>query len=246
MSKDRIRAAAAFKPPKPKRFYETVSVQKVEDGFAVTLDGRFIKTPKRRLLALPTAQLAQAVATEWDAQGDVVDAARMPMTQIANTVIDGVVEAVDAVIDALHGHAEADLLCYRAEYPQSLVVSQAEAWQPVLDWAEKAFGARLRVTSGVVAVEQPPESLAALRHALAGYDPWRLAAVHVLAGAFGSVVLALAVIENHLAVDQAFAVARLDETFQALVWGEDAEAARRAEAIAQEVRAAADFAFLAA
>lgn len=246
MTKDRIRAAALPQAPKPKRVYTTVGVAVHDGGFAVVLDGRTAKTPKRRALVLPTRALAEAVAAEWDAQETHVNGHAMPLTQIANTAIDGVIEAREAVLDALHGHAAADLLCYRATYPQSLAAAQAETWQPLLDWAEAAHGARLHVTEGIVAVEQPPESLAAVRDAFAAYDAWRLAAAQVLAGAFGSVVLALAVVEGQIAADRAFAASRLDEIHQAATWGEDAEAARRAAAIAREVTAAAAFATLAA
>jgi chaperone required for assembly of F1-ATPase len=245
MTKDKIRAAAALRPARPKRFYKAVTVGEAAAGFAVHLDGRPVKTPKRRHLALPSRRMAEAVAAEWAAQKEEIDPARMPLTQLASTAIDGVAEAVDACLDTLAEHARADLLCYRADYPHSLASAQAETWQPLLDWAESAFGVRLRVTVGVMAVEQPGESLSALRAAFARYDVWRLTAAQALAGAFGSVVLALAVIEGRIAAAEAYAVSRLDEIHQARVWGEDAEARRRIEAIGLEVCAAADFAGLA-
>ncbi len=55
-----------------KRFHKPAGVAEVEGGFAVTLDGRTVKTPGRRLLALPTSALARAIADEWDAQGETV------------------------------------------------------------------------------------------------------------------------------------------------------------------------------
>ncbi len=244
MTKDNIRAAAALRPPRPKRFYKQVGVGESAAGYAVELDGRAVKTPKRRHLALPNRPLAEAVAAEWAAQDGEIDPARMPLTQLASTAIDGVADAVEAALDTLADYARADLLCYRAEYPHSLAAAQAETWQPLLDWAEAAFGVRLRVTTGVVSVEQPEPSVAAVRAAFARYDVWRLTAAHTLAGAFGSVVLALAVLEGRLAAAEAFAASRLDEAHQASVWGEDGEARQRAEAIGREVSAAADFAGL--
>ncbi len=243
---DKIRKAAALRPPKPKRFYAEATVTEGAAGFGVALDGRPLKTPKRRALALPSRALAAAVAAEWQAQADEIDPARMPFTQLANTVIDGVADTAPAVVESFCAFAAADLLCYRAEWPASLAAAQAEAWQPLLDWAEAEHGARLRVTHGIVAIEQPEESLAAVRAAGAACDPWRLAALHALAGVYGSAVLALAVLAGRLAAAEAFAASRLDETHQAAQWGEDAEATRRAAALAAEAEAAARFAALAA
>ena len=244
MIKDRIRAAAALRPARPKRFYKAVGVKEDEDGFAVLLDERAVKTPRRKILVLPTRPLAEAVADEWEAQETEIDPIRMPLTQLANTAIDGVAETVPAVLDSLAGYARADLLCYRATYPRVLAENQAKSWQPLLDWAESAFGARLRVTAGVVTIAQPDESVLAIRAAFSRYDHWRLTAAHTLAGAFGSVVLALAVLEGRIAAEAAFEASRLDEAFQASVWGDDAEAHRRADAIAKEVRAAVALATL--
>ncbi len=243
---DKIREAAALRPPKPKRFYAEAAVVAAADGFGVALDGRPLKTPKRRALRVPTRALADAIAAEWQAQENEIDPARMPMTQLANTVLDGVAETVEAVAESFCGFAAADLLCYRVEYPEGLAAAQAEAWQPHLDWAEAELGARLRVTHGILAVEQPEESLAAIRAACLAHDAWRLAALHALAGLYGSAVLALAVVAGRVDARAAFAASRVDETHQASVWGEDAEAARRAEALAIEAEAAARFAELAA
>ena len=216
-----------------------------EAGFGVALDGRALKTPKRRPLALPSRALAAALAAEWQAQEAEIDPARMPLTQLANTVVDGVAETAAEVVESVCAFAAADLLCYRAEWPEALAAAQAEAWQPLLDWAEAAHGARLRVTRGVVAVEQPPDSLAAIRAAAAACDPWRLAALATLAGIYGSAVLALAVLAGRLSAAEGFAASRVDEAHQARQWGEDAEAARRAEALGREAEAAVRFAALA-
>lgn len=245
MVEDKIRKAAALRPALPKRFYTAVSVVAAADGFAIALDGRTVKTPKRRALCLPTVALAEAVAAEWEAQATVIDPATMPLTQLANTVIDGVAETAAAVAESFVTYCRADLLCYRVAYPESLARAQAEAWQPHLDWVEARFGARFRVTTEIAPIAQPEESLAAIRAVCAAYDPWRLAALHTLAGVYGSAILALAVIEGDLAADRASAAARVDEAHQASRWGEDAEARRRADALAAEAASAARFAALA-
>ena len=87
-----------MRPQLRRRFYKAVSVEPQEGGgYAVLLDGRPVKTPARRTLAAPTPALAQALADEWEAQREVVDPAAMPLTRLANSIIDGVADAPAAV-----------------------------------------------------------------------------------------------------------------------------------------------------
>ncbi len=77
-------------------------------------------------------------------------------------------------------------------------------------------------------VEQPEGSVAALRAAIEAVDdPFRLAALHTLTTLTGSLVIALAVLHGRLSADDAWAAAHVDETYQASVWGRDAEAEAR-------------------
>ena len=83
-------------------------------GFAVLLDGRPVRTPARRGLAAPTQTLAQAMADEWEAQREVIDPAVMPLTRLANSIIDGVVDAPAPVRAEVAKFLASDLVCYRA------------------------------------------------------------------------------------------------------------------------------------
>lgn len=218
-----------------KRFYKDVSVAAQDGGFAVLLDGRSVKTPRGNGLILPTEKLATAVAAEWQGQGEEIVATSMPLLRLANTVIDGVAANRDEVIGAVLRFGENDLICYRAHQPPELLARQAAGWDPLLDWVAQKHGARMRVAEGLTHVDQPPESLTALRHALGNYDAFTLGALHVIASITGSTVLALAVADGFLSGAQAFQLSRIDETYQAEKWGEDAEAAKRAAALAQEL-----------
>src|SRR3954470_2985187 len=76
-----------------KRFYKDVLVDDAgEGGFAILLDSKPVKTPQRRALAAPSRALADSIAREWDAQDTLIDPARMPVTRLANVVIDGVAD----------------------------------------------------------------------------------------------------------------------------------------------------------
>lgn len=218
-----------------KRFYKDVSVAAQDGGFAVLLDGRSVKTPRGNGLILPTEKLATAVAAEWQGQGEEIVATSMPLLRLANTVIDGVAANRDEVIGAVLRFGENDLICYRAHQPPELLARQAAGWDPLLDWVAQKHGARMRVAEGLTHVDQPPESLTALRHALGNYDAFTLGALHVIASITGSTVLALAVADGFLSGAQAFQLSRIDETYQAEKWGEDAEAAKRAAALAHEL-----------
>jgi chaperone required for assembly of F1-ATPase len=218
-----------------KRFYKEVSVAPVEGGFGVLLDGRPVKTPARDTLALPTEKLAAAIAAEWRGQGDEVIATSMPLLRLANSVIDGVTVNRVGVVDAVMRFAENDLLCYRAHQPPDLVARQSAGWDPWLDWARRRHDANMTLAVGLNHVDQTPDALAALRQAVEALDPFALGAAHVIASITGSLVLALAVTDGATTAAHVFELSRLDETYQAEKWGEDAEAAKRATALAHEL-----------
>jgi len=224
------RAQIQMKTPMPKRFYKTVSVAKGDGGFVVHLDGRPARTPARALLELPTEQAARLAADEFDAQAEVLDLANMPVMRLANTAIDGVARESEAVLEDILRFAATDLLCYRADAPEGLVQRQNAAWDGVLDWARSALGARMNLAEGVIHVEQPRESIAAVSlHLRPRSDPFRLAALHLMTSLTGSALLALAVEAGARDAETAWAAAHVDEDWQIEHWGQDLEAmARRA------------------
>ncbi|WP_336485495.1 ATP12 family chaperone protein [Methylobacterium nigriterrae] len=245
---DPLRAARSQgKPALPKRFYKEAGFADGEGGFRLTLDGRPANTPARNPLAVPSRALAEVLATEWGAQGESIDPARMPVTRLVNTAIDGVAPRRDAVIDDLSAYAGTDLVAYRAASPERLVAAQAETWDPILDWAHEALGARLILSEGVMHVDQPEGSVRAIRGAVAATEgPFRLAALHTMTTLTGSLLIALAVLHGRLSPDEAWAAAHVDETYQASVWGRDAEAEQRLALRRAEFDAAAQVAALSA
>ncbi|WP_237479036.1 ATP12 family chaperone protein [Lichenibacterium dinghuense] len=232
-------------PPKPKRFYAEAAAEERDGAFALVLDGRAAKTPAKRPLALPSRAAAEAVAAEWNAQVEVIDPARMPLTRLCNTAIDGVAEQMAAVADEVRTYLTSDLLAYRAADPAPLVLAQARAWDPVLDWAREAHGARFVLAEGITFVAQPPATLAAMGSAVDGVvgsgagAPFRLAALDVMTTLTGSALLALAVMQARLTPEDAWAAAHVDELFQESQWGADAEALERRERRWADMRAAA-------
>ena len=209
----------------PKRFWTQAEVVSRDGAFTVELDGRTVKTPYKSALILPTRAMAEAIAAEWQAQTDLIDPTTMPATRAANSAIDKVAEQHADVVALLAAYGENDLLCYRADRPEALVDLQSAAWDPWIAWAAQALDAPLRVTTGVMPIDQPVESIERLRTRVAAFDNFELTGFHDLVQLSGSLVLAFAVATGKLTASDAWPVSRIDEDFQITQWGEDEEAA---------------------
>jgi chaperone required for assembly of F1-ATPase len=94
-------------------------------------------------------------------------------------------------------------------------------------------------------VSQSRQSLKALHAAVAAYDPLVLAGLGILVPTLGSLVLGLAIAEGRLAAATAHELGALDELFQAELWGRDAEAEKRLNAVAADIAVSARFVALA-
>ncbi len=224
-----------------RRVYREATARQVESGWGIALDGRPMLSPAKHELIVPSATLAEAIAAEWDAQKDEIRPATMPLTRLAATAIDRTSAQRDQVVTETANYAGTDLVCYRADHPPALVARQQAEWQPLIDWAMLRYDAGLAVTNGVLPQPQSPAALKAFATAVAAQDDFRLTALHAMTAACGSLVIALALMEGRLDAAAAFAVSQLDETFQIEAWGEDAEAAARRHALAEDIAAAARF-----
>lgn len=217
--------------PALKRFYKNAQREPLADGrHAIRLDGRAVRTPERAELAMPSAALADAIAAEWDSQGERIDPASMPMTGLANATIDRVLPDVPAFAAGIAAYAASDLFCYRAAEPAELVADQAAAWDPPLAWARARFDIALTLTTGIMPVEQPPLTLERLGAAVSALDPWLLAGFSTVTALTGSLVGALALNEDRIAPDALWDAAHVDDHWQERQWGSDAEAKARLDA----------------
>jgi chaperone required for assembly of F1-ATPase len=214
--------------PQRKRFYTAAGVAEADGGFAVTLDGKPIRTPSGRQVVAPTRGIAEAIAAEWNAQGEMINPLTMPLTRFANSVVEAVADRVDAVADDVAKYLGTDLLFYRAGHPEALVAKEAAHWDPILFWAADTLGAHFILAEGIVHVAQPEQAVAAARGAFPD-DPWSIAALHVVTTLTGSALLALALAHGVRDAEQVWAAAHVDEDWNIEKWGMDEEvAARRA------------------
>ena len=231
------RARQAARAPLRKRFYTEVGVTEADGGFAITLDGKPIRTPSGRQVVIPARELADAVASEWADQKETLDPVSMPLTRLANSVVEGVIDRVALVSDDLAKYFQSDLLFYRAGHPEALVTREAEHWDPVLFWAADTLGAHFILSEGIMHVRQPDQAIEAACAALPA-DPWSIAALHVITTLTGSALLALAVLHGVRDADQVWAAAHVDEDWNADQWGVDEEAAGRRAARLKDFNAA--------
>jgi chaperone required for assembly of F1-ATPase len=224
--------------PTRKRFYAKAGVGETTNGLAITLDDKPIRTPSGRPLVVPIRQIADAIAAEWEAQQETIDPLTMPLTRFANSVVEGVVERVEAVTADVAKYFQSDLLFYRAGHPEVLVAREAKLWDPVLFWAADTLGAHFILAEGIVHVRQPDSAIAAACGALP-HDPWSIAALHVITTLTGSALLALALMRGVLDEHQVWAAAHVDEDWNTEQWGIDEEVAARRAARLVDFNAAA-------
>jgi chaperone required for assembly of F1-ATPase len=207
-----------------KRFYRVAAHVPSRSAWQITLDGKPVRTPRRNLLIVDAAPLAEAIVAEWSAQGDKVEPRTMPLTGLSNAAVDHVAADRRAFAASLASYGESDLICYRAEGPDDLVRQQSTVWDPLVRWASHRFGAELSVTSGIAHVAQDRIAIERLAAALEAMNDFQLAALQPLVTISGSLVIALAIADGKISADEAFDAGHLDELYQAEKWGDDAEA----------------------
>ena len=223
--------------PQRKRFYKAAGFTEAEGGFAVTLDGKPIRTPSGRHVVAPNRGIAEAIAAEWEAQGETIAPLTMPLTRFANSVAE-VGDHVDAVAEDAAKYLGTDLLFYRAGHPEGLVAREAASWDPVLSWAANELGAHFILSEGIKHVAQPEQAIRAARTVFPA-DPWPVAALHVVTTLTGSALLALALLHEVLDPEQVWAAAHVDEDWNIEKWGLDEEVAARRAARLVDFTAAA-------
>ena len=208
-----------------KRFWTEAGISATEGGFGVHLDGRRVRTPAKAELIVPTRAMAEVIATEWDAQESKIVPDTMPVTRAANAAIDKVAHQHAEVARMIADYGDSDLLCYRAESPAELAARQAEAWDPLLDWAESVLSARLQPRTGVMHQPQEVEPLVRLHAQVEMLDKWALTAFHDLVSLSGSLIIGFAAIHDRQPAERLWQMSRIDETWQQEQWGNDEEAA---------------------
>ncbi len=225
-----------------KRFYNLAQVVEASPGsWQITLDGKPLQTPQKRVLAMPSANLAAAIAAEWNGQGDTVDMQTMPLTRLTTGAIDRVAPRRQEIIRDLVAYTETDLLRYRSSSPKALSDRQSTSWQPLLDWVENMIGVKLVPVEGIMALPAPQGQKDVLAGILENYDDFVLLGLTQASRISGSVVIALALLKGRLDGEMAYNVSLLEELWQTETWGLDPEADSRRVAIKNDLNEIAHF-----
>ncbi len=154
----------------------------------------------------------------------MIDPVTMPLTRIANSVVEGVIDRVELVRDDLAKYFESDLLFYRRRPPRRPGRPRGRALGSRAVLGRETLGAHFILSEGVMPVNQPDEAVGAARAALPG-DAWSVAALHMVTTLTGSALLALALAHGVRDADQVWAAAHVDEDWNIDQWGVDEEAA---------------------
>lgn len=206
-----------------RRNWKNTSVKKVEASFEIALDQRFLTTPNKNKLCLPTRELAVKIAEEWEQQVDSIDSFQMPNTRLVNSAIDKVKKNYDSVVLDLLNYGDTDLLCYRSESPKDLISRQNTCWDPVLLWAKNELSIDLKTTCGVTYNAQDSEQISRIFEEISSYDYFTLAGFHDLVTISGSMLIALSLYHGQITPDHAIDISFLDEDWQREKWGQDEE-----------------------
>ena len=224
-----------------KRFWKDVAAEREAGGWVIKLDDRPVRTPARETLDVPIQGLADAIAEEWRDVADDIDPRAMPLTGLANAAIDRIAPERQAFAGGLARYAEADLACYRSEWPPELVERQRRAWDPLLAWARRRYDVDFASTSGLMHVPQPQATVEQLAHAVGALGAFQLAGLSPLVTIGTSLVAALAVLEKAIPAEEGWLAVSVDERWQLEQWGADSEAEKALETRRRDYVGAARF-----
>ena len=224
-----------------KRFWSHATPLEEAGFYTVQLDKRVVKMPSGAALAVPYLALAEAIAREWNQADADFSPNDMPLTQLACTARERIAPHRANIIAQLAAYGLNDLLCYRADSPESLISRQHAEWDPWLRWFDTSHGIGLITTNELMPMNQLPWTAGKLEALLAARTDYELAALGVLVPILGSFVLGVATAEGALAPDAACVTAALDELWQAEQWGEDELNAAKRTAIMADVADAVRF-----
>ncbi len=201
-----------------KRFYKLVSIEKRQEGYAVLLDGRAIKTESGTILLAQNEQVATKIMQEWAEQNEQINPDTMPFTQILNTRIDNVAKQRQAMSNAIMKFLNTDLICYPAQKPKALHDLQEKHWSKWRKWAEQHFNVPMKVTTGLQALIQDPALHKAIKAYIDKVSDDIFTLLQVAVPLCGSLVLGLALIEGKASADEIFECCFTEEHYKEKIY----------------------------
>ncbi|KAJ1916721.1 chaperone [Tieghemiomyces parasiticus] len=209
--------------PKLTRFWKNVTLEEVNGAYQIQLDKRSIKTPDGRKVAIPLEQraLGLLMVGEWDSQTQALKPHSLPLTSLVARSIDGLQDPKmrKDVIAHLTRYLHTDAICLHQDHPQALINLQLKHWRPVTEWIEKEYQVRIHTTDQLFNMSQSPETEAKLVAAVTEFSPLKLAAFERAVMHSKSFLLALALVNRQVSVDDAVLAAHVEVLSQIQQWG---------------------------
>ncbi|KAJ1451283.1 hypothetical protein M885DRAFT_530188 [Pelagophyceae sp. CCMP2097] len=212
---------------KRRRFYKGAGIVPADDGasgFEITLDGRKLRSPARRALALPNETIALAIAAEWDAQEDYIEPASMPLMGLASTAVDQVVDERGFVVKNVLAYLRTDTVTYFADSEDEveLLERQERHFLPLLEWLNTEYKIELPQRRGLELYhkkQNPAAASAVAEDIVEAMSHWRLSALQCATTECKSLTLGLALLAHRIDAREADYASRLEENMQIERWG---------------------------
>ena len=212
-------------PPTRKRFYkEVATARSAGRAFASLLDGKPIRTPSRAIVAAADrAGSPRRSPPNGEAQGESLDPMTMPMTRLANSVVEGVIgargrrrrrfgEIFRDRFDLLSRGASGRAGRARGRrHGTACCIGRRTRSARTSFWRKASSMRRNR------RLRSPPRAPRCRGQA------WPLAACHVVTTLTGSALLALALWHGACNPDEVWSAAHVDEDWNVEQWGVDEE-----------------------
>lgn len=209
--------------------------------YGITLDGKSIKTPLGKQLAVPSELLAWAIAAEWDQQTTLLQPAQMPLMTLCCTAMDQVAGNPQFYRDLSLRYLPTDTTCFWVDAGEDRVLfrNQQDLWQGLHEYCELVMGGKPAVAMGAseglimsrardnkeFGLPHPSILIEKAREWVDSLDAWHLCALHSVASESKSFLVGMAVV---LSLDEtnpfydlkkAVAASRVEEEFQIEIWG---------------------------
>ena len=202
------------------KYWKSVRKKKQSNNlFLIYLDDTCLKSDQGNNIKL-TAQLAEEVIREWNADGKIDTIKNSFYTKFCFSVNDMTKKERENVSGRLVEYGNCDPICYIADEPTKLHVKQKNLYNPLVDWAEKFFTIKLNKGSGLLFIDQPSLNSDKIKKFLEGLNNFQLTAIHELTKSMGSLFTCLALYKNVISPELSWEVANVEDNFRIEVWGE--------------------------
>jgi len=189
--------------------------------YKIMQNNKQLKTPAGNNYSMKQEKLAKEIAKEWQSQKNKIIPSTMPLTQLMATALDIIKKDRKKIQKNLASYIPTELLCYKAQKPETLVEKQNTIWNEYLKWCENKFNISFKTSTGITPIEQKEKTISKITTAIKEYDDFALSALSCATDCTGSIVLGLALIEQFKPASDIFEACEIDVTDQAIRWGED-------------------------